>query len=86
MALGYLSTHALSVIEIRHRTLLISILISVLIDSSSATAISSRLKELISLGLVSRDENQTITYSLTDYGKLIRKDLKPLLEHIGEFV
>ncbi len=56
------------------------------IPFSSATAISSRLKELISLGLVSRDENQTITYSLTDYGKLIRKDLKPLLEHIGEFV
>jgi DNA-binding HxlR family transcriptional regulator len=54
------------------------------IPFSSATAISSRLKELISLGLISRDENQTVTYSLTDNGKLIRSDLRPLLEHIGE--
>jgi DNA-binding HxlR family transcriptional regulator len=56
------------------------------IPFSSATAISSRLKELVALGLVSRDQNQTITYSLTENGKLIRRDLKPLLEHIGDFV
>ena len=56
------------------------------IPFSSATAISSRLKELVTLGLVSRNENQAITYSLTEHGKLIRRDLKPLLEHIGEFV
>lgn len=50
------------------------------IPFSSTTIIARRLKELQGLGLIKRDDNSTgVTYSLTDFGKIVRHGLLPLL-------
>ncbi|MCW6168873.1 MAG: helix-turn-helix transcriptional regulator [Thermoplasmatales archaeon] len=55
------------------------------IPYSSANAISQRLKELISTGLVERNASENhIIYSLTEYGKKVRKLLVPLIIEAGK--
>ena len=55
------------------------------IPYSSANAISQRLKELISAGLVKRSTSEKhIIYSLTEFGERVRKLLVPLIIEAGK--
>ncbi|MCL5731206.1 MAG: helix-turn-helix transcriptional regulator [Candidatus Thermoplasmatota archaeon] len=54
------------------------------IPFSSATIISRRLKELISLGIVEKftGEDRILLYRLTDLGSRVRESLQPLLMNL----
>jgi DNA-binding HxlR family transcriptional regulator len=53
------------------------------IPFSSTTIISRRLKELQSFGLIQRNKgSHGVYYSLTDFGKNVRKSLLPLLKMV----
>jgi DNA-binding HxlR family transcriptional regulator len=53
------------------------------IPFSSTTIISRRLKELQNFELIQRDEdNNGVSYSLTDFGKNVRESLLPFLRMV----
>jgi DNA-binding HxlR family transcriptional regulator len=55
------------------------------IPGSSSTIISKRLKEMVNIGLISKNvKNGRVSYSLTDFGIKLRGSMIPLFKFMEE--